>query len=449
MIYQQVALVVLSLLSWHCLACPFPPPCRCDASSSTVYCRSLNLTSVPRITPINGSWTIFLDDNHLNNLPANVFLGIKVHMLVLDNNEIERIDEQAFSGSEDSLIFLDIIGNKLSSLPKAIAGLNKIMSLSVSRNPLSDLDEHVVLNISKSLMFLDFGSSEMLEWPKSMKYLTNLASIDISDLTFPSLPDDVFQPCVTSLNVLGLHNTSVTRLPSSITKLEALQNIKFNGNHNLSSEAISKMVSNRLPGLIDVTFQNNGLDTLPNIFLKASHLYIITVADEPISSLDDNLFSSDFSSNFQVMRMNNTKLSRVPSCISKVKSIKRLEITYSNISSIGDNDFNGMTDLNTLVLSGNPLTEISDGAFQKNERLSFLVFEETKLQSIPRAIQNLTSPQLLNLSGCSIQCTCENLGWMKNWRTRPTYFQIVGGCSNMHRDLMSYVNEEIPKCPNK
>ncbi|XP_061187920.1 leucine-rich repeat-containing G-protein coupled receptor 5-like [Saccostrea echinata] len=443
----KVALLFFSF-AVQCLSCPFPPPCLCDARSPTVYCRSLNMTSLPKINPANGSWTVFLNNNKLRHLPSNAFFGIKVHMLVLDNNEIVKVDDHAFNGSEDSLIFLELAGNKLSSLPSAIARLQNIMSLSVSQNPLTDLDQEVIANISKSLLFLDFGSSEMLKFPRSIKLLKTLASIDLSDVTFTSLPEDAFQPFVNSLNVLGLHNTSLAELPSSINLLNSLQNLKLDRNRNLSAAAISKSVPNGLPGLTDATFQNNGLSTLPNIFLKASHLYIITVLDEPISSLGDDCFTPNFSSNFQVMRMNNTQLTRVPSCLSSVESIKRLEITYNNISSIEEDDFMNMKNLNILVLSWNPITNVSDKAFERNDALSYLIFEQTKLQYIPRAIQNLKSPQLLNLSGCHIQCTCENLGWMKQWKRRPDYFQIVGECWNLRMNLMTFIKGEIPKCPN-
>ncbi|XP_062582997.1 leucine-rich repeat-containing protein let-4-like [Saccostrea cucullata] len=446
--YNYQVAVQFCWFAVQCLSCPFPPPCLCDAKSPTVYCRSLNMTSLPKINPANGSWTVFLNNNRLGHLPSNAFNGIKVHMLVLDNNEIKKVDDHAFNGSEDSLVFLDLVGNNLSSLPSAIARLQNIMSLSVSKNPMTDLDQNVIANISNSLLFLDFGSSEMLQFPQSLKLLKSLASIDLSDVTFTSLPDDVFQPFVNSLNALGLHNTSLTRFPSSINLLNNLQNLKLERNRNLTAEAITKSVPNGLPGLIDVTFQNNGLNTLPNIFLKASHLYIITISDEPISSLGDDIFMPNFSSNFQVMRMNNTQLTRVPSCLSSVESIKRLEITYSNISSIQEDDFVKMKNLNILVLSGNPITNVSDKAFLRNDALSYLIFEQTKLQYIPPAIQNLKSPQVLNLSGCHIQCTCENLGWMKQWKRRPSYFQIVGECYNLRMNLMTFIKEKIPNCPN-
>lgn len=342
-------------------------------------------------------------------------MGIKLHMLVLDNNEIETIDDQAFGGSEKSIVFLDLIGNKLTSLPTAIGKLQNVMSLSVSVNPLPDLDQKIMKNVSKSLLFIDFGSRELQAWPTSLKYLTQLASIDVSDVSFNSLPEDVFSPYKESLQHLGIHNTNLTRLPSSMNKLHSLQDLKLDGNTNLTAQAIYKSMPEGLPGLIEVTFQNNGLTTLPDILLNASHLYSVTVSDEPVVSFDDNLFTSNFSDNFQSLIINSTKLSHVPKCVSKVNSITQLQITSSNVSSIDEDDFYGMKNLNILDMSDNPLWNISDSAFTKNNALRYVKFVGTKLKVIPRSIQNLKSPQYLDLSGCPIVCSCDNLGWIKNW----------------------------------
>lgn len=376
-------------------------------------------------------------------------MGIKLHMLVLDNNEIETIDDQAFGGSEKSIVFLDLIGNKLTSLPTAIGKLQNVMSLSVSVNPLPDLDQKIMKNVSKSLLFIDFGSRELQAWPTSLKYLTKLASIDVSDVSFNSLPEDVFSPYKESLQHLGIHNTNLTRLPSSMNKLHSLQDLKLDGNTNLTAQAIYKSMPEGLPGLIEVTFQNNGLTTLPDILLNASHLYSVTVSDEPVVSFDDNLFTSNFSDNFQSLIINNTKLSHVPKCVSKVNSITQLQITSSNVSSIDEDDFYGMKNLNILDLSDNPLWNISDSAFMKNNALRYVKFVGTKLKVIPRSIQNLKSPQYLDLSGCPIVCSCDNLGWIKNWKSRPSYFQIAGECNNLKMNLMAYINNEIPKCIGK
>nr|XP_019926378.2 plant intracellular Ras-group-related LRR protein 4 isoform X2 [Crassostrea gigas] len=396
--------------------------------------------------PTNGSWTVFLNNNKLRQIPGNAFMGIKLHMLVLDNNEIETIDDQAFDGSEKSIIFLDMVGNKLTSLPTAIGKLQNIMSLSVFGNPLPDLDQEVMKNVSKSLLFIDFGSRELQAWPTSLKCLTKLASIDISGVSFNSLPEDALSPYKDSLQHLGIHDTNLTRLPSSMNELHNLQDLKLDGNTNLTAEAIHKSMPEGLPGLIEVTFQNNGLAKLPDILLNASHLYSVTVFDEPVVSFDENLFTSNFSDNFLTLIINNTKLSHVPKCVSKVNSITQLQITSSNISSIHEDDFYGMKNLNILDLSENPLWNISDSAFMKNNALRYVKLAGTRLEVIPRGIQNLKSPQYLDLSGCPIQCSCNNLGWIKNWKSRPGYFQIAGECNDLKMNLMAYINNEIPKC---
>lgn len=431
-----------------CFACPFPPPCQCSFRYPNALCVGLNLTSIPEIFPTPyGAWGVNFLDNRLRHIPANAFEGIKLQMLVLSENVIETIDNQAFSGSENSIIDLEIVGNKLTSLPTAFGKLQNLQVLSLSENPLRDFDQEIMKNISKFLTYIDFGSRELREWPTGMKYLTKLSMLVITNASFESLPDDAFSSFKDSLQYLEINNTPLKMLHSSMNKLYHLQELKLNGNTNLTAEAIDESTKpDGLPGLVQVTFHNNGLTTLPDVFQNASQLYSITVLDEPIVSLDDNLFTSNFSSEFQSFTMNNTKLSHVPNCVSKVKSITGLQITNSNISSISKDDFYGMMNLLTLDLSGNPIWNVSDDAFRKNNALKYLHFGNTRLQGIPRSIQNLKSPKYLSLSGCPILCSCDNLGWIKSWKSRPDSFQIDGKCNNIKMDLMDYIKNEIPKC---
>lgn len=82
-------------------------------------------------------------------------------MLVLSENVIETVDDQAFSGSENSITDLEIVGNKLTSLPTAFGKLQNLQALSLSKNPLRDFDQEIMKNISKFLTYIDFGSREL------------------------------------------------------------------------------------------------------------------------------------------------------------------------------------------------------------------------------------------------------------------------------------------------
>lgn len=121
-----------------CFACPFPPPCQCSFRYPNALCVGLNLTSIPEIFPTPyGAWGVNFLDNRLRHIPANAFEGIKLQMLVLSENVIETIDDQAFSGSENSIIDLEIVGNKLTSLPIAFGKLQNLQVLSYYPKTLS------------------------------------------------------------------------------------------------------------------------------------------------------------------------------------------------------------------------------------------------------------------------------------------------------------------------
>lgn len=131
----------------------------------------------------------------MRHIPANAFEGIKLQMLVLSDNDIEMIENQAFSGSENTIRDLEIVGNKLTSLPKASES-----SLSLSENPLHDFDQEIMKNISKFLTYIDFGSHELQEWPIGMRHLTKLSMLVMTNASFDSLPDDAFSSFKTPCN---------------------------------------------------------------------------------------------------------------------------------------------------------------------------------------------------------------------------------------------------------
>lgn len=87
--------------------CPLPPPCECDRDDPIVYCRDKNLTAVPTVTKADGLWTFYLGANQIRHVASRNFVGVTLQMLILDSNKIDSIADDAFAGSEDSLIVLD------------------------------------------------------------------------------------------------------------------------------------------------------------------------------------------------------------------------------------------------------------------------------------------------------------------------------------------------------
>ncbi|XP_061187168.1 leucine-rich repeat-containing G-protein coupled receptor 4-like [Saccostrea echinata] len=428
-------------------SCPLPPPCECDREDPIVYCRDKNLTSIPNVTKADGLWAFYLGANKITRIPSRSFVGVTLQMLILDSNEINSIDDDAFAGSEDSLLVLHLHYNRLKELPTAVGSLRKIMGINLQGNPMADFRDEVLQKVASSLQFISMGSDAMPKWPDSMKYLPNLISIDLYDVTFPTIPDNAFQLYRKNMSFLSFYNTSLITLPS-FNGLDSLGDLLFQGNKNISANAISNSAKSGLPNLMHVIFEDNNLETIPNIFMKSPKLGALTVSSEPIAYIRDDVFPPNVFSNFMYLFFNNTKLTRVPSCVSSLASIVRLQITNSKITEIADSDFGGMTKLASLYLSGNPITQVSKDAFMTINQLTDVRLDNTNLTTIPTAIMNIKALQDVDLSDSPVRCSCGGLGWIKHWKIKPENLEVFGDCVNIKTSLMTYINKEVAKCPN-
>jgi hypothetical protein len=77
-----------------------------------------------------------------------------------------------------------------------------------------------------------------------------------------------------------------------------------------------------------------------------------------------------------------------------------------------------------MYFTDNLLQTVSDNAFQDLKSLNLLFLDNTRLTTIPKAVINLPSLFQLTLSNTRIDCTCENLGWIKDWTRRSVWKNI-------------------------
>lgn len=132
-----------------------------------------------------------------------------------------------------------------------------------------ELTETVIKNLSFCLQLISFGSKSITKWPKNIIFLINMFSLDLYDVQYPELPEDAFSTLKNNLVLLNLYNTGLTKLPSSRNDCQNKSSMIFRGNKKLSANSITKSITREFPFLTSITFQDNGLTTLPSIFLKS------------------------------------------------------------------------------------------------------------------------------------------------------------------------------------
>lgn len=153
-----------------------------------------------------------------------------------------------------------------------------------------DLPETVIKNLTSCLQLISFGPKSMTKWPKNNNFLINIFSIDLNDVQYPEQPEDTFSTLKNNLVLLNLYNTGPTKLPSSRNDCQNMSSMIFRGNKKLSANSITKSITRGFSFLTSITFQDNGLTTLPSIFLKSTRIGRTVVRDNPIVYLRDDAF---------------------------------------------------------------------------------------------------------------------------------------------------------------
>ena len=327
-------------------------------------------------------------------------------------------------------------------IPKEIGKLTKLYSLYIEGNPISVFDEEVLSNISGNLMTISFGSKELTEWPQAISQLRNTYHITIINSPFENIPDDAFEN-LTSLSGLTLTSTSLRSLPVSMQKT-GMVTLELDNNKNLKSDGLTPEAFRYQSDLRQFYINNGSMETLPPIFKDLSVLAVFDITNTPLKYVNDDVFPKNFSNIFFEFSSDNSLFESVPPILSKTTSLSNLFLTNNHISFINDTDFVGLNQLFDLRLSGNPLKGISDHVFKGNPKLYSILLDNTELTTIPKALRNAHSLRIVDLTGCKIVCSCDNLGWMKYWNRKDISFR--GSCYNTQMTIYDYVRYNVPKC---
>jgi Leucine-rich repeat (LRR) protein len=212
----------------------------------------------------------------------------------------------------------------------------------------------------------------------------------------------------------------------------------------ITTESYNGHDFNKLQNLMNMNIVNSSIQILPNIFSNLGNLNQLQLDSNPISSIPNNVFPLNFSSNFWFLMLRNTTLTTVPTALSKLTNLNRIDFQRHSIQEIHDDDFKHLEKLE-MYFTDNLLQTVSDNAFQDLKSLNLLFLDNTKLTTIPKAVINLPSLFQLTLSNTRIDCTCENLGWIKDW-TRRSDLEIYGSCGNIRMTIGFFISQELPKC---
>lgn len=317
-----------------------------------------------------------LDNNLLSELPVHLSTLISLRVLTLRSNRLVDLAPKHMAQLEN-LVHLDIAENGLLNLPERVLSCCPLLQVvDLSENSMAYLPD----DISKltDLRVLRCAKNSLLQIPLQLARLAKLEHLDLNHNSLESLPQEWETKFLRTLNVsynqlqsLPASLTIVSkdleriylrknnmraRLPGSISSLEQLRVLDVGEN---SIDGLDNLPPNLRVGLFD----HNKLRTIPGdvFFPVGAHLGRLSLADNSIRSISapsNQLGEQTSSSRLRDLDLSGNDLTELPGGVFNRLSLRRLNLSRNQLTSLATELANSRNHLETLDLERNRIREL-------------------------------------------------------------------------------------------
>lgn len=375
-----------------------------------------------------------LSYNNLQNVQGKFFAGLKyLTDLRLNNNDIRHLETRCFQNLT-RLKRLILSNNKISFVKRQhFDGIsNDLLEINLHNNTVSSLDGDVFAPIL-NLNVLVLSKNWLLDIPAALYVLANLRDLDLSQNKITKIRKFVLDN-LTNLRRLNLSNNKITSIEKYLfSKMKNLKRL------DLSYNSIEILQANYFQGadsLEEIFLQQNFLKNIARVFSSLQSLRTLNVSENRIEKFELHLLPQSIASLFA----SHNQISRVI----YTTDIYRREIE-TNLR-IVDFSFNFLTILDAEMLpnnlefanfSHNSINLINDETFYNKTDLTTLDLRNnflTNLNLSSLTTKDSNSKLSLYLAGNNLVCTCK-LQWI-----------ISNGISSMTNGHLNVVDYESLSC---
>lgn len=432
-------------------ACLGVTGCSCEANPKGLVanCRAQRLVQVPAFKPDGHDgvyYEVTLDTNLIRSVEGKAFSEIKVKRLVLTNNPIGSIADDAFDGLEAHLVDLSIQVDgsvafptkALSSLhsleileivgyayepglpPLALSSLAKLRALSLTSGGLSRLSASDFTAQKERLSYLNLHENQFVEIPTSaLGVLSNLTEVYLDLNKIVSVGPSAFKG-VSQLRLLDLSRNRLGSIDQqTFSGLEStLSNLSLQF-CLLRNEHLKAIIPLGSLTYLDISY--NSIDKISEILANMQHLQVLKASRNSIASLKKSYISS-MSNSLRVLYLDGNPLDDVDSdTFADLGNLQDLyldgakRLVLDNSSFASQQNSLQLLSLRSVVPSNSPweavsvlgavrtvwmsscgLTDVPDFAFRRMSRLENLDLNHN-------AISNLTQRSMYGLSNSLVR----------------------------------------------
>lgn len=451
----QLFLALATLLLQIVEPAPLSLTCSlCVCTGDRISCRGVGLTSMPRID--SSSFNVYhhldLSHNYIGNVHQNDFNNLyQLKELDLSDNYLTHIDRHAFTHIAN-ISFLNLSTNSLTSLPDALLDLHSLETLDVTSNPIPDnpvtgFTDAVMRHLGTKLKEFHFGGDTINTWPVSTNHLQALEVLELNGSHIYYVPPYFMDGFKSRLISLTIRNTNLPTTPI-MTGLRNLRELHLDNNpfHNYG------ILPNSFTGLDSLTIlslRSDQLTEFPPILELLPRLTSVSLDGNSFYYISDNAITLINRTRISELSLRNCHLDRVPGSLTgaSLRQLTSIDLSNNNINSIERYDLKDLVNLHKLSFAHNPLEYVSEEAL-KFQSLATLDLSDTKLKTIPRAVQNIPNLRELLLTNNEIDCTCDLIWFEKLLKARHGALNVTGSCETIYRTVVQYLDQFIPKCPD-
>ncbi|CAG4945268.1 unnamed protein product [Colias eurytheme] len=337
------------------------PLFKCNRQVECVDKRHCSLPTVPEdiLRYSRSLEELFLDANHIRDLPKNFFRLHRLRRLGLSDNEIHK-------------------------LPADIQNFENLVELDVSRNDIPDIPEDI--KKLRALQIADFSSNPIPRLPAGFSQLRALTVLGLNDMSLTSLPSDFGS--LVSLQSLELRENLLKSLPESLKNLIKLERLDLGDNE---IEALPGFIG-ELPALQELWLDHNKLQYLPSEIGNLKALICLDVSENKLEKIPEEIGGL---CSLTDLHLSQNMLETVPNGIGDLGKLAILKLDQNRLHTLNEN-VGRCTNLQELILTENFLMELPRSIGNLNE-LTVLNVDRNSLGDIPQEIGNMTLLGVLSL----------------------------------------------------